>query len=394
MHPDYCDCEGKPSSHIQFLEITILANLKDFIMEQINTEFSSLIFSSIIDVLIDTGVLIPTIVHHRYNNTVVRAYKGGEVCALNEEHFKLFTYTLNKYLNYLEHDILGKIEFEKLCVMFFSTAVKEKILGISRKTDMDDEYSICYSKFGPRVSTSKRKYEARESSSLASKLLSISYIDRDKVKIGTSKADVTIDNSVDTVHSDNLLQVVEEYEVNDKYKIKNTLKDEEITDKYWANVSNRFVRRFSRIYKHLFDNKTGEIIFDEVRNMFLYSYPELLTLMAIGLNKKEQLLSLLAEVHLFNEKKLVGDIEYILIKHHEILDGLLSGMWKYMCFSQQFKEETKRFKPMHPVEKLIEKLERRDDETSIYVQDFIEEFIDLNRNIDLNQHIEPLLHKA
>ena len=393
--PNYCDSEGnpKPEDPSFPLELLILSDLRDYITERIDSEFNTLIFSSIIDVLIDTGVMIPTIVHHRHNNTIIRAYKGGEVYALNEEHFKLFTYTLNEYLKRLTHDDLGKVEFEKLCVMFFGTAVEKKILGYSEASDTDDTYSICYSKFGPRVSTSRRKYEAGESSSLASKLLNIAYIDTDEIKIEKGKVDNAEDNLATNKLSDDATPESEKYKVESRYTVVN-FGTKDINDIYWTRVADRFARRFSQIYKHLFDENTGEIIFSEVRNMYLYSYPELLTLMAIGLNKKEQLLSLLAEVHLFNEKKLIKDIHYILVQHHKILDGLVSGMWKYMCYAQQFKEETKRFKPNHPIITMTEKLKARGDESSITIQEFIEELIDMNRNIDLNPHIEPLLHKA
>jgi nucleoside phosphorylase len=386
--PEYCDYEGKPTIE-KPLKLLILSALEENITTHTNAELNSLIFSSIIDVLIDLGVLIPTIVHHRYNNTIIRAYKGGEVFALNEEHFKLFTYTLYKYLESLSQDILGKVEFEKLCVMFFRTAIDKKILGASEKSDMDDEYSICYSKFGPRVSTSRRKYEAPESTSLAYKLLKITHIDYDKIEIGKIKSNAENADSI-TPNDESPQQI--EYNLETKYTIK--LNEIDGIDRHWSIVAENFANKFSKIYRHLFDNTGNQIIFEEVRDMHIYSYTELLTLMAIGLDKKEQLLSLLAEVHLFNEKKIVGNIEYILIKHHEIFDGIVSGMWKYMCYAQQYKETTKRSEPMHPIEKLIEKLRSKNDDISDYVKNDIQEFIYLNRDIDLNQHIEPLMHTA
>lgn len=379
---EYCDSEEKPS-----LDLLILSNLENYITNSASGEFDSLIFSSIVDVLIDIGVLIPTIVHHCRNDTIVRAYKSGEVYALNEEHFKLFTYMLSKYLESLKHDSLGRIEFEKLCVIFFGIAIEKKILGFSDVSDLDDTYSICYSKFGPRVSMSGRKYEAGESTTLASKLLRKTYIETDTMKIekGTPSSSDDI--------SDDLVETFEEYESHSKYKVE-PLGTEGIREPSWLGDAERFAKSFSRIYRNLFDKETGELVFDEVRNMHVYSYSELLTLMAIGLNKKEQLLSLLAEVHLFNERGLTGGIERILIKHQEIFDGLVSGMWKYACYAQQFKEETNRFKPQHPVKKLTEELGKKDDEILDVIKDEIEEVLDLNRNVDLNFNIDELLKEA
>ena len=331
-------------------DLLILSNLKKFIEERINGEFNNFIFSDIIDALIDKGMIIPSIIHG--NSSIIRAYKCGEVYTLGEEEFKLFAYTLQKYLEQLKRDKLEKTEFEKLCVLFFREATQSGIFSYSEASGREDEYSICYSKFGPRISTSKPIYNADENSTLASKLITLNLIE--------------LDAGVYKVEKINPI---------------------EIKNQSWSDNAEVFADKYEMLYKNLFTRKivegeeVDEILFDEVRDMHLISYTEFLTMLAIGLDKKEQLLSLLAELHLVDFET-SGNIGEVLNQYFRITDGLVSGMWKYMCYEHS----------EHPLRKLNKKL--RSDEKTRLLSTSIANTFKYNRDTDQNEHIAPMIEEA
>jgi hypothetical protein len=365
-HSNYCDSNDNPIES----ELLILSELKKYIEQNISNKLNTLVFSNVIDILIDRGLIIPTLVHEINNKAIIRAYKFGEVYALNDKHFKLFSYALNKYLEGTNRDKLLRTEFEKLCVLFFREIVSKNFFNSKETLGEEDEYSICYSKFGPRVSTSKPKYAADETSTLALKLLNLKYIETDNVVIGKPK-EKNDENKQSTTG-------VKQFKIQKYYKINstNTLK---IDNNIWKETANNFAKKYKIIYKNLFVANDGVMLFEEVRNMHMRTYLEFLVLLSIGSSKKEQLLSLLAELHLFNSREINYVITDMLFQYSSILDGLISGMWKYMCYVQ----------PKHPIEKLYEKLNDKSETEllGMYISDVFLANRDIGTSEDINQLI-------
>ena len=347
---DYCNSDGEviPSD-----KLLILLNLKRYIISKINGEFNNLLFSNVIDVLIDKGLIIPSVVHHRLNPTIIRAYKYGEIYSLNEKHFKLFTYALCEYLNEIGKDRLRKTEFEKLCVLFFKEA-ENGVLDYSKASGNEDEFSICYSKFGPRVSTSKPIYSADEDSTLASKLITLKLIEL---------------KSIDAEKVYTIPKIAKEV----------------IENQSWLIKAQIFSTRYALLYKDLFEGSGEEILFDEVRNMHMRTYLEFLIMLSIGLNKKNQLLSLLAEIYLIDTTEItMKNIEQTLKDYRRILDGLISGMWKYMCYAQK----------EHPLQKVYNKLRSNHKTKQLSLSISIGDIFNLNPDVDKNTLIEPMIEEA
>ncbi|MCL1934105.1 MAG: hypothetical protein FWF53_09890 [Candidatus Azobacteroides sp.] len=282
--------------------LLILTELKDFIASKTKTnDIDILMFSNVIDIFIDRGLIIPSIVH--FENTIVRGYKCGEVYHIGEEHFRLFAFVLSQYSGFINRD-LYKTEMEKLCVLFFREAAQKRLIPYGEASGGEDEYSICYSKFGPRVSTSKPIYSASEDSVLLSQLFNLQYIKKPAGRNPKVLGD----------------------RIEPGYQILNEgfLKPFESN---WQNRSTIFARKYSVLQK----------AYDKVREYSGYlisSYIKLLTMLSIGLNQRDQLLSLLAEVYLFKTVRTNDDdIRNILRDCNRILDGITSGMWKYMCYT-------------------------------------------------------------
>lgn len=353
-------------------ELLILSKLKKYISFVTKKPIDELVFSDIIDSLIDKGLIIPSIIHGS-NNTIIRAYKCGEVYALNKEHFRLFTYALCQYLIGIGHSRLQKTEFEKLCVLFFREAIHGGILKYGESKGEIDEYSICYSKFGPRVSTSKPIYSANETSTLATKLLNLNHIEVEDVIIETP--DLIDDEGANDVKRVENAKQIAFYQVNEITK-------DEINNNEWTDVADSFAKKYKIIYKNIFNSENGEILFDEVRNMHMRNYIEFLVMLSIGLSKKEQLLSLLAEIYLVDSVEIYGDIHQILFQYNRIFDGLISGMWKYMCYKQE----------IHPLKKVLDNLSNDDKTETLGV--LISDIINSNRDIDKNEYIEPMIDEA
>lgn len=365
-HTQYYDSKNKCITS----ELLIISHLKEYMSMRLRTEVDELMFSNVIDVLIDKGIIIPSIIHGE-NSTIIRAYKCGEVYALNKEHFRLFTYALSEYLKYIKHDKLQKTEFEKLCVLFFREAVHKGILSYGESKGEEDEYSICYSKFGPRVSTSKPIYSADETSTLASRLLNLNMLDTITHESSETKAEEETD---DGKQSESFNQI--------SYYIPAKINEDEIKHQNWRDVAQTFARRYELIYDSLFNENNGIYIFDTVRNMYIRNYIELLTMLAIGTSRKNQLLSLLAELYLLDSIETNTDIGSILFQCNRILDGLISGMWKYMCYSQS----------EHPLKKIREKLSA--DKALKHINIFLGDAMNVEQDTDKNEHIELLIHEA
>lgn len=124
-------------------DVIVLYELKKYMSKYIEN-FNAFAFSNVIDIFIDRGILVPSIVHGD-NETIVRAYKCGEIYRLTTEHFKLFAYMLGHYSKRIDRP-LYKIEFEKLCVLFFKKMESEQYLKLVDKENryrQDENYQKC-----------------------------------------------------------------------------------------------------------------------------------------------------------------------------------------------------------------------------------------------------------
>lgn len=283
--------------------------IKDIIIE--HTTFSepienffkdaSLLASSVIDVFIDRGIIVPTITHTP--GRILRAYKMGEYSKLDKKKIELFAAMLYEYQGMIKTS-LGKTEFEKLCVLFFNAAINRGIFEQQASFD-EDYYSIGYSLFGPRVSKSNIIYNANSDSALITEFCSD-------------------DPQKRTVQIKNGKYIINPIEAPQRLK----------------PVISAFAYQYSATY-HLFEqhNKQNHMT---NWNMFVHTYPQFLTLKAIGNNKKNQFLSLCAELYQLIK---LSDKFFELnpdskTDNEWVIKGINSGLWKYWCFKNQALDKT------------------------------------------------------
>lgn len=299
MQESYYDDQGC----IQEQKIITFNGLTTYINEN-RRNFDKYSISCIFDILIDKGILVPSIVHGK-NDSIVRGYKCGEIFNLTKNGISLFAYMLDRYAELKEGKPIDKVELEKLCVLFFKNAAYRNRLFSASKTFDDDCFSICYSKFGPRVSNCNKKY-----------------------KVGSRSALATI------MEENGMVSLNKE-----KYKIAMANKPK---DEKWILIAENFALSYNHLYKCFLDQ--------DVRNRLVHTYNDFLTLLAIGSNKKNQMLSLIAELYLMTridttatlneilrEMDHYSEIDYqsrILPKYQGIMDGIGSGIWKFSCFCQ------------------------------------------------------------
>lgn len=259
--------------------------------------------SSIIDILIDKGILVPFILHSNINS-LVRGYKCGEIFNLTKKGGELFAYMLHQYAEAKEGLPIDKVELEKLCVLFFKYAAYRNRLFSVSETFEDDCYSICYSKFGPRVSNCDKRYKVDSRSALVSKLdeNGILYLEKEKYKISYASPP---------------------------------------KEKKWAVIAENFALSYYYLYKCFLD--------ESVRYSYVHTYNDFLTLLAIGPDKKNQMFSLIAELYLMlridthtSLSEILHEMDHYSVKKKEsdrcqyqgIMNGIGSGIWKYSCYCQ------------------------------------------------------------
>lgn len=101
---------GKPKN-------VISVNLLEKYIEEKCGEHDTFAISNLIDIFIDKGIFVPSVVHTERND-ILRAYKIGEVAKLTILEMELFVHMLGIYMERTGKDVLDKTEFEKLCVLF------------------------------------------------------------------------------------------------------------------------------------------------------------------------------------------------------------------------------------------------------------------------------------
>lgn len=244
--------------------------------------------SCVIDVFIDRGMMVPAIVHSKHG--IIRAYKMGEYSKLTKTELDSFVAMLYEYQENIKAE-LGKTEFEKLCVLYFNDAIAKDVFTQQAKYE-DDCYSICYSLFGPRVTASKVSYTADYNSTLITNFCS-----NDNKYVIYSGGKYTILPA----------------SINNSSRL--------------SMFKTGFAYKYSRI-RQLYDS-------EHPANNYVHTYTQYLTLRAIGNNKKNQYLSICAELYQITKLNISffsQSEEEISANYGNILSGINSGLWKYWCF--------------------------------------------------------------
>lgn len=246
--------------------------------------------SLILDVFVDNGVIVPRICFD--DGYVFRKFKFGEVAKLTSYDFRLFAIFLGMYSDFIERT-LDKTEIEKISVIFF----RKYNNNFDVSNNEAEAYRICFSKFGPRMSSSSLLYRVSQGQALTDKLFDLDLIDKS----------------------------------NDKYNVI-TINQEDQFNKVGTMAQNIFARKLEKLYKYYTTAITKQP--DAPVFALVNSYIRLLTLIAIGNNEKDKILSLIAEIDLIKCKKLnkIGNIKIIINALNSIIDGVLSGVWKYHCY--------------------------------------------------------------
>lgn len=284
--------------------------------------------SNIIDIFIDRGIFVPTVVHTE-QNSILRAYKGGEVASITSMEMEMFALSLATYMDTCKKKYLDKIEYEKLCVLFFRAAAKYHIFpDVSKDTYIStdqDAYEISYAKFGPRVSGAMgSRYEAGEKKLLADEMIESELLSIERIPDETGR-------------------YREKYEVHERDRKINDFAREAFISSSAASFSllfNCFQSCLRKSPQHM----------DEIFYL-VPTFNKFLTLISIGENDQERILSLAAEIYLFVSIKIEGvELIDIIKKVKSKFDGFSSGIWKYRCFMynklipQIFNEMSKRNK--------------------------------------------------
>lgn len=276
----------------------------EYLTVSISNDFTDaeILASCAIDVFIDKGMMVPTIVHS--DSAIIRAYKMGEYSKLTRSQIESFAAMLFQYQEMIKSS-LGKTEFEKLCVLFFNSAISKSVFPQQASFE-NDCYSICYSLFGPRVSTSNNSYNVSSDS-------------------------VLITNFCEKKNGESLV----------------VYKDGKYTISPIVATPNmrQFVTGFAYQYasvRKVFGSKEKHTTKSTSWNMYVHTYIQYLTLRAIGNNKKNQYLSLCAE--LYQLTRLGDDLfspDSVNFKAYEwALKGINSGLWKHWCYRNNAFDKT------------------------------------------------------
>ena len=274
-------------------------------------ENNEIYVSSVIDIFIDMGFIVPAILHIK-ESTILRAYKMGEYSKLTREQINSFINMLFEYENKTQKGI-ERIEFEKLCVLFFKQEIS---LNHFRQVENYEEgcYGIAYTYYGPRVSTSNIPYVVPEDTPLIT--------------------DLSGEN-----------RVAKRYRLNNKiYKdyrkgarrVYTVPYPKDVNDDVLENASTSFAAGFAEI-KRIFEEHPYERG-NSYWGSCIHTFPQYLTILAIGNNPKNQILSLCAEIFWvkeLNEILTLNPSNLSVEKYQKCLKGINSGLWKYRCFKKK-----------------------------------------------------------
>lgn len=256
--------------------------------------------STIIDMFIDKGIVIPELLFNS-RNQLVKTYRTGEMMMLTHSELLVLASFISAYCNNVKRT-LNRTELEKLCVILYRYCHHQQIFQRSTISDPneipEDYYGICYTQFGPRISSSSCYYEIKnEESCITKHMLNNGYICMDpKGKY----------YSADSI---NLPDCYERYNIDIQFL---------------AMTSAQLTQRLGI---------PSASIGNSVKNM-VTSANDLLTLVAIGNREKDQVLSLVAEIRLFANLSKTFTASTFVTYMGNVMDAIWSGVWKYECYQK------------------------------------------------------------
>lgn len=306
-----CIQGGKNSIYTSYN--AIMQNLREYYQEKLDIYA----VSNLIDILIDRGVLVPSI-KHLSEDRILRAYKFGEIIRLSHIQILYFVSMLNAYAEN-KKNLLGRTELEKLCVLFFRTGEMKNIFPKASCEDGvgDDYYEIAYTKYGPRVAKiedaqyralERQKIEVAETLTLARYLEDLQYIKPIKSKSDNYNV-LPINAEPDNKRVVRFINAFA-YEADLLRKTFPSIEEQEEIIRV-AVTKGRYIDVFS----------------------YVSTYTKFLTLLSIGENSGERLLSLMAEINLVAKVNTSSTEKKDLLNSlSTVMDGVASGIWKYHCY--------------------------------------------------------------
>lgn len=272
--------------------------------------------SLFLDVFIDNGIIVPRI--RFIDGKIIRVYKFGEVGTLTIREIKQFVNALHTFSD-LENEDLDKILCEKILVLFF-TAFN---LKFTVDAEEGETYRVCFTKFGPRLSTTKKRYIVNQHESLFNVLVKEEFIK----------------------------------EVNGKIRPLYCSTNSSITDR----ESKIYMLGLHKVKQYFILAKDNLELKNDIVFKYIPTFNRLITLLAIGGEEKNKILSLIAEINLIANLKINNKmkIKDKVMELSKVIDGVLSGVWKYSCYKN---------------DDLLNEIERKmnyatSDESSIFVSD-------------------------
>ena len=291
----------------------IVSNLRQYY----GTSLDVYAVSNLIDILIDRGILVPSIRNIK-GGKILRAYKFGEVVRLSHIQIMYFVSMLGMYAEN-KQDLLGRTELEKLCVLFFRMGGMMSVFpNVSLEDGVgEDFYEIAYTKYGPRVAKmesieyrpyERQKIEVEDALTLARYLTVLGYLVQINKKYQVLPANINPDNR-------KIIRFIGSFAYDMDLFRKAFPSQEEQEEIVRKGVSERnFVDVFS----------------------YVPTYTKFLTLLSIGENSSERLLSLMAEINLVARVNTSSRKKDELVRSLDTaMDGVVNGVWKYHCYCRE-----------------------------------------------------------
>ena len=257
--------------------------------------------STLFDYAIDTGLIVPEF--GLKDGFYIRAYRLSEQYELHEEEFNLIIYMYNEYQHKTQKKVMSKILTEKLLVLFFKEVIT-KVLNEYKGSGENGEtpkniFGITYARFGPVVSDNPEELGVSNDSYLTKRLF-------DDARSPYKRL----------------------YEKDKKIYVKQVADNSfgDLPDE-WRVQTRTFVNRYDYFEKLLeFYNVFG-------KTKYINTFDKFLIISAIGENQDNQLLSLAAELKIYQTKiSAKKSAEDVIAALDSIIDGMVSGIWKYICY--------------------------------------------------------------
>ena len=265
--------------------------------------------SILFDYAIDTGLVVPDFCHKI--NGYSRSYRLSEQYELQEKHFDLIVYMYNEYQKRTQKLGLSKILTEKLLVLFFKQVIikitnEYKYEAIEGK-ESKYLFGITYARFGPVVS--------------------------DSIELGVSNESYLTRRLFD--ESRNIYKRL--YQKDKKiYTIETSEENFNDLPMDWKSRARLFVKNYDVFEKIL----TFHDVFRSTE--YIKTFDQFMIISAVGNNRDNQLLSIAAELKLFqNKMDNKNELSDVIIAMDSIIDGMVSGVWKFLCYvNLEYKKST------------------------------------------------------